>query len=483
MSEKFSSSPERNDTPDEASFVEHQLGRHEKADDKGIDHPVYTIEGRRVMFRNFAEEIALDEATHEITDGEPAENRDTDDEEAILVATNTPEGIMTLVRTLAQTPENQQQTERVEEKLASNEYSHLMLDSIIAATMYDADGERVSDGVNSDGFAIVTAALVGETEAQKIVISKLDRLYSDIEKQETARTLENQEIFAERLEAYGEGLDPSKVTLVHSTKYPIERNEAGQIVLYNASTKREDRLPRSTVHFTPNGEVSSHLGGTWGNENRLIVTNLAKMMEQNGAPRTMASADTFFSVGPGEAIALPDALTIESRAAGDKLFDQSDEGVSYLNQEKYTSEQESELRRLAEQFGISLDAEPNFNAVARELALRMAEKSLGADNFMEIGDHYATDSSFDSSYAQMALRLGADSNLHANTPERSVEWGSYRRQQSGDYSSLAAPDSLRQAAYPEGASLNSLRTLVYSGFLPARPIQYNKQPFDHDMQF
>ena len=82
-------------------------------------------------------------------------------------------------------------------------------------------------------------------------------------------------------------------------------------MLYAASAKRDDRYPRSSVHFTANGEVQSHIWGNWSSNNKLIVTNFEDAHGANGNPRTMSVVDTWYTLKPQEGMTLPNARVIE----------------------------------------------------------------------------------------------------------------------------------------------------------------------------
>lgn len=99
-------------------------------------------------------------------------------------------------------------------------------------------------------------------------------------------------------------------------------DEQGNIVLYptaNYDMKDEYGAPtdykvaRGTIHFTVNSRVENHLGGSgWeGDENYVIIANLASILESDEAPVAANCVDTYFESNPGEPLVLPGAILLK----------------------------------------------------------------------------------------------------------------------------------------------------------------------------
>jgi len=368
---------------------------------------------------------------------------------------------------------------RLYESIRAEDYNEdvlLYLDQINAAVSYDTDLDRRSGEVQDAGFAIMLAALEGDESAQKLVDARLKKFQAD----HAAARLEathgaTPEEHAEALK-YLEGL-----AIVHSTKYDVQRNDDGDVLLSAIGDHRRkdatigNRYPRATLHFTLNGEVTGHLFGSWDQANTLIVTNLAKTVATGRLPYAMNTADTSFDLNPSEQLALPDAIVIRARNDMQGVYQQSGSDISYKHAEHYS---EQDRRALTEQLNIprlSVEdlSDEQIAARLRQYALDQALSQAGVTTgTVGIESNASSSSQLDTQVREVGRILGSEISLHTHQPNARAE---ERITQQTEYS--GSPTRHYTYTLPLEASLPAQRMYVANGYLapgsqiPARELQ------------
>lgn len=442
----------------------------------------YSIGSKELVFRSYNELPPIDgpakwlnkDDVSAIFDSGPdnASNIvNAEQEDAILVVPTSPEGMISAIQEVSGNNHELADLLDADGKLNTSERSKIFLDSMIASVMYDDNyNERTrfsAEGAfdcsdNGDGFAVFVAAMSGDSESMQMLDKKLSKYYEDFDAAQTDR---EQEIAHEQsmLESKGllkEPIPKNEVLLVHSTQHEIERDENGNITLYAAATKREDRLPRSSVHFTANGEVESHSMGQWNNENRLIVANFEDVQESNGNPRMMSEVDTWYTLNPREGITLPNARVVEpSQLEEGLLLEKHGDTYKYHQSDSYTPSQIEQIKQLADQYNII--QRDNYTDLLREVSLRAAGEELGIKEYVRIQSHYSADQDFNDRYASLAREIGVKGGDHDSSAEGLIEpalWGASQRFR----------PSLK-------ASLEANRTLAWSGSISARVSEQKDQ--------
>jgi hypothetical protein len=255
-----------------------------------------------------------------------------------------------------------------------------LIDSIIAAVSI-ADNLSPSDVYLPEGLADFVEALAGDSIKQQIIDNKLKVLYELEEQNDAKRTAfmhESPESHTEVKE-----ISADQIILSHSTSHEVEVRTDGSVVLRPAAEYRED-ISRSTIHFSPNSLVSSHMMGEWGHGNTIILCNLKSIIDANNGklPANGNDVDTYFALSPGEELVLKDAVVIEGLPPD-------------------ASEEE---RR-------------NHTAKIKNIMLKM-----GAYKVVESGPHYSNDQDFQKEYYKLMVSLGVkDCTLHANTMDAFLE--------------------------------------------------------------
>lgn len=432
-------------------LIQERLKKDESSvDELGIKRPEFTIGDHQVVFRNRQEmptfnskdiavigaEVSPPLPTLKLNSEGVFVVRDVTDiieynkehtlpieaaEGKTLVVTNTVEGIVRAAKELTDDESRRTQLAALEEAVKGGDYTSPQsldsVDDILAAITIDDEG-KLRDEYDTDGFALVLAAFSGDAEAKAIVDKKRSALLEGQAAYDRENDRENL-VRAESVFGAIEQLPLTEMALVHSTAYPIERDNNGNIILQAASQKRDDKLPRATLHFTVNSQVASNDGGEWERSNKLIVGNLAKSIDASHRnPYVLDGVDTWFTLNPGESIKLPDALVVEGVVDG-QLVEDSVEGVKYLDKEVYTAEERSEIGRLSVDLGIDTSlysGEDQTGDLLKEVALKRALLRQGVPL-------YAQDSPSGSGHGMTNIHLA--SRIQKTAAQIGAGWGSH----------------------------------------------------------
>ncbi len=136
---------------------------------------------------------------------------------------------------------------------------------------------------------------------------------------------------------------------VHATNYMPRSNENGELYIPTTGMATDYKYARATVHFTLNQIVGSHLGGNWDASQFVILIPYNKLVELNGNPKVVASADTYFMPNPDTGMILPKGTRIVC-PNNDTLFSVGDEISTYKTSD-FTDE---EIELILSYFGPSL---------------------------------------------------------------------------------------------------------------------------------
>lgn len=470
------------DGVEKISTPEGLFAKQEIRDLENRERPIYQYNGKSFAFRSRWEMPAYEGRTTAVLGAEEsgplpfrlddAENRaeqrafeeyvavqDTPEAADVLLATNTPEGVLELA--LALSDNLDPSLVDLKDEIIHGVYSERALALIdqIAGALYVNDSGEWNDYIDTDAFALVATALAGNNEAQRIV-EKRANVYQDKQVDRLAEAIENKRQYAQERLADVEALAPNEVSLVHATRYEPEYDSDGNVLLWPSGEKRIDKLPRASIHFTPNSQVVPHELGEWNNDMRLIVTSLEKMIEQNGSPANMSDVDTYYSQNPGEVLVLPEAVVIEPTAELAVTFDEGADGrlVRYKNvdNDHYTAEDNAVISELAAQYGRGIrdHIKESTAAYLRELLLRKVMASQGVEWFIESGPHYTTDT-FQNAYSKLAAELGVPGALHQNTADSRLE----------DGAKLAREPINKHRMFVYPASIEAIRRTVANGYM------------------
>ena len=323
------------------------------------------------------------------------------------------------------------------------------LDSIIASVAID-DAGKVAAVEQTSGFALVLSALSGNKNAQKLVDDKIVAFQKNVKK----RQAEDSERFKELNKAtdgsVAEPVEFDELVTVHSTQYDFTRNADGSISL-NPSGYYIPGLARSSIHFTLNSEVKSHMGGQWADTNKLIVTNANDVVKANGKPASLSPIDSWWKVSPGQKLKLPNASVVNpfiDEAAyvkelknrglikpGEKtpiiVEDPKTNDVFYFSKapEKYTDDDRVQILEAIGQpaYGsnvtdlIGKESE-TLRRHALDLAMRQQKVTSGPEALGQWGYDY--NAKLGSRISDLNAREGIGGGIHQGTPAQRLEEGS-----------------------------------------------------------
>lgn len=501
-------------------YVTENLGKNPEVKDvEGISRPAFNVNGHEVVFRNRQETPLIEgRALHvlhpELTPPLPIElpdengnfipidtssqqaynaehSSDTIKQGETLVVTNTLEGLVSAAKDISTDEVQKQKLEALTNLFEQGKYNESesldAMDSILASISVGENG-AMNTYYDTDGYALALAALAGDKVATEIVAEKTSAMRA-YEKERLEKDREAN--IAHHVEVLGADIEPlplENMVLVHSTQHEIERDEKGNILLTSAGQKRADMWPRASLHFTVNSRVEDNDGGTWATNNRLVVANLARMIDSSHGriPASLDGVDTWFNVNPGEKLALPDAIVIEGRPEG-ALIDEQPGLMTYLAKESYTPDEEGQIKSLAEHSGIKFRDEAKLDSILRDVVLSKAMTRegapLGVQDRPSSNGHGMTNNNLANRINRTAAQIGASWGSHFNSGAAEVDKAINLAMKDGGFNGLQKTTSEPVYGVPPpewysryDSPLEVRRQHIFSGYLPARPVAYAPVP-------
>jgi TP901 family phage tail tape measure protein len=265
----------------------------------GSLYPTYSLSGQdgRIAFQGLNEDLSGLAKT------------------GVQVVPVTPEGLLSAALKMSPNDKNIKSMLNNFNKDSISDTELAFLDSIAASIGISKKGKELAN-INTDGYAMVLSALTGNKGAQSIVGAKTKAFYEIM-----ARNKQYSGIATKGGNAAKniDEIDPSQVTMIHSTKFPVIRDKAGNILLnaYGHHNRLHPdptkRVPRASIHLTAEDTVKGdHLGGSWSNEQTKIVTSLADLMKDNGLPYNLHAVDTWWMLNPGQALKIANGITVRT---------------------------------------------------------------------------------------------------------------------------------------------------------------------------
>jgi hypothetical protein len=369
-------------------------------------------------------------------------NLQIEDGRKIQIVPATPQGLLEeAIRLRPEDIKLQTMLSNIKGKNFNDDEVHL-LDSIIASMSMDAGGKPLIN-LETGGLALVLASLTGNKKATAMIDNKLQSLYSNVKKEKQQNIEKSQSYLTDKdVPANWDDL-----AMVHSTSRSVEKNKDGSVMLdptgYHQLGDSIESAPRSTIHFTTNGEVTGGFVGAaeWGDTNGLIVTSGRSMVNENNNPTALNSIDTFWSVSPGERLTLPKASIVRPPYTDELQYsselikrgllksgetplpiteDVANNEVLYFikKSEEYTDDDRFAIFESLGRY-ISKGEE---SKTLRDLALQKAMRQQGVDRTtINMGSHNSSDSQHDLSVMALANKEGIFSGLHSNSQPARLE--------------------------------------------------------------
>ena len=227
----------------------------------------------------------------------------------------TPEGL--LEEALRMSPDNKDLISMLENFRANTpgQAENDLLDSLLASVSVSKKG-KMQWGESTDGFAMLLSSLSGNKNAANFIKHKT-AVFKRVRDYYDQVPYSNKPITPEQLALLEqEGIDMSQIPLIHSTKYPIMRDESGEVFLKahgDWQVGAETPYARSTIHSTLEAPVATspmHTGANdkWEGTNSQIITTLRDMFDANGNPASINPTDTWWHRNPGQSLRMPNAI-------------------------------------------------------------------------------------------------------------------------------------------------------------------------------
>ena len=265
--------------------------------------------------------------------------------------------------------------------------------------------------------------------------------------------------------------NPRTVPAIHSSKYPVVRDENGNIILKPGGAYDG---ARSSLHWTLGGTVQSHMFGQWAAANQKIVTPLSNLMK-SGTLDNLNPIDTWLLKNPGESLKLDDASVItpftdqlayqkellnRGIIRNDKLVpiiatDNATKEVLHITRPDgaYTPVDRFQLKQI-----LGYPVKPGQESLAlEEAALKLAKEMVGTDpSTVRIEQWSTNDSILNNSILNLARQQRVGAGIHMDSKAFGLE----------------GPHAIGGGAYLGGkAPIEAIRYAMLRGQLrnPTRP--------------
>lgn len=487
-------------------------------DSYGRPRPIFEVNNRRVCFRNRQEIVTVEGRNARVITGaeeypvmlgqerdekdfqaknrvaEYAEAASAVDGDNMIVVTNTPESIVTAASILASNEVVQNNARRLLALIQDKQYAHPdiidLIDGIIGSVSVGDDGALIDTQsgygeLNTDGFAVVLASLSGDAVATKIIDEKREQLRQN-ERTRMARTEATLAVADPRQHEVLDSVEIQplplhEMALVHTTKHEIQRNGEGNIVLRPSGQYPSDHdFPRATLHFTINSRVAPHtqaLEGAWASTDSMIVAPFGAAADTNGKPGRLNGVDTWFAIGPGEAMILPGAVIVQPDfdPTRQTLIEEADGVIKFRAAEGYTDHEKTmieDMLRNETPFRRSINGD--YVGALKEIALNRALRAVGVPSEaidQPSQDGHGLANHLLSERIQLTAKdMGVRTGVHFHSSEAQLEH---------QVASIMSNYLLQQPLNPSSAStflsfanksdLRMRRQVLVNGYYPAAP--------------
>ena len=183
-----------------------------------------------------------------------------------------------------------------------------IVDNVLTGNLINDEGVFKTEHQH-EGEALYLLSLTGDKAAQQLLTKKKEA----IQKVDEERVMEKKAEFAEQRqkdeESGKEALELKKLVAVHTTRYLPQKGTKG-LEIPTTFEGSDWQIPRNTVHFALNHEVTPHMYGNWEDIPCVAISSLEDIIEANGKPTVLNTIDTFWEVGPGKRLKLPENTAI-----------------------------------------------------------------------------------------------------------------------------------------------------------------------------
>jgi hypothetical protein len=379
-------------------------------------------------------------------------NQDFSNLPGVEAVQTTPEGLLKAALKLDPKNKKNQLLLNSFKKNNMTEDTNKFLDNVIASISISKKGKQQTLE-QADGFAMMLGHLTGNKNATSIIDYKTNKLYDIIEQK---KALQTKTVLEQNSRIPGGSTGAENVTALHSTRHPVVRDKKGDIFLnpfgnYNPGSL--DSVPRSTLHFTLEDVVQSHLFGTWNKENQKIVAKLSDLMDNNGLPYNLNPIDTYWTRNPGQALKISNASVISpytdsalyakelikrglikaGQPAPLAVSDPRNKEVLQLIKNSYSPKDRTQIANMSEWGGLKADdLIGRESELLEEITLQFAKKQLGINTpSVKLGAHSLADNARQANINSLGKELNLSSEIHSNSITKMLEDASTRQKEGG----------------------------------------------------
>lgn len=247
-----------------------------------------------------------------------------------IIVNNSPLGAIDLALTLMKKNEvpqdNASKLIELRSKLTSNTIDNSVLDyydQFLSAGFRDEDKNL---RYSKDGLMLLAMSISGDDNANRELSNRVNQLNNFLESNndflEPGTKLTEDQL---------EKIEQAHLVAIHTTFTEAEEDEIFQL---KSTSSHNKKAVRSTIHWSLNHAVISHIMGDFSNRDDTIVSKLETLARDNGSPAVMYGVDTYFTMNPNEElriseniedtviISFKDSLDIDNsfKYQGNKLF-------------------------------------------------------------------------------------------------------------------------------------------------------------------
>jgi hypothetical protein len=242
----------------------------------------------------------------------------------------------------------------LKENISSHDLSkaaQTLLSGVVGFYDYSKHTDSIYKLSETDNFPekVTVLALNGDVNAKNIFT--LASLRGEIVKNGKAKEHSIAEEVAERLfqTINLKRLNIDELITVRVMKFKPDMSEDGMsFILKSPFDATKGEILRTSSHFTLNHKVSSHMYGDWDTAPYILLTPLAKMIENNGQPENFNTVDTWWNLHPGQGLVIPvsDAIYIEKVENLPCLFEKQVNGSILVKSKNFTEADISDIQEM-----------------------------------------------------------------------------------------------------------------------------------------
>ncbi|TSC90027.1 MAG: hypothetical protein G01um10145_458 [Microgenomates group bacterium Gr01-1014_5] len=181
-----------------------------------------------------------------------------------------------------------------------------LIDRVVAGNIVDTNGVAANKENKREGEVLAVLLLIGDEAAKTLSSEKLAQL----EKHDQERDAQANEKLLEHSKNFPvtqEALKVEELVCVHLTRFkPVMNPETGRYEIRSTFDSTRGLSPRTTLHFSMNHPVVSHMYGSWEGAGYAVIIPFKSALEANGKPTQLNTVDSFWELPVGGSFEMPE---------------------------------------------------------------------------------------------------------------------------------------------------------------------------------